>query len=205
MESVETPGVSPIQRAHSGGFFWSVNRSRRIQVILEMASQLPKLVIIAGSESEAADIAERLTLRGLPVLLAASIEGYQRSIGPDDWTGGALVTTAEYVSDRGPISSPMTIHLRPPFSVRSYVKRLKFSISPVQLTFVTPEEDARASQLRSALSPHLEVDKQGIRLTELLELTTSSTPAVVDSPRRRFAFRQGSREETGSVSAGVTP
>ena len=151
---------APIQRAHSGGFFWTVNRSRRIQVILELAGRLPKLVIIAGSESEAADVAERLTLRGLPVVLAASIDGFQRAIGPDDWSGGALVTTADYVADRGPIASPMTVHLRPPFSVRSYVKRLKFSISPVQLTFVTPEEVVRADELRAAVSPHLEVGKQ---------------------------------------------
>ena len=205
MESGETTSVSPIQRAHSGGFFWAVNRSRRIQVILDMAAQLPKLVIIAGSESEAADIAERLTLRGLPVLLAASIEGYQRSIGPDDWSGGTLVTTAEYVSDRGPISSPMTIHLRPPFSVRSYVKRLKFSISPVQLTFVTPEEEARADQLRAALSPHLEVGKQGVELDQLLDITKSVTPAVVDSPRRRFAFRQSPPKQTGTVPASIAP
>ena len=205
MESVETPSVSPIQRAHTGGFFWTVNRSRRIQVILEMAGKLPKLVIIAGSESEAADVAERLTLRGLPVILAASIEGYQRPIGSSDWSGGALVTTAEYVSGHGPISSGMTIHLRPPFSVRSYVKRLKGSISPVQLTFVTPEEEVRASQLRAALSPHLDAGDQGVELDELLRLTESDNPAVVDAPRRRFAFRQGLREETGTVPAGARP
>lgn len=205
METDDRANVSAIHRAHSGGFFWTVNRSRRIQAILEMAAKLPKLVIIAGSESEAADISERLTLRGLPVVLAASIEGYQRSIGPDDWSGGALVTTAEYVADRGPISSPMTIHLRPPFSVRSYVKRLKYSISPVQLTFVTPEEEVRAGELRAALSPHLEVENQGVGLDHLLSRTTSSKPAVVDSPRRRFGFRQSSAKETDTVSAGVTP
>lgn len=186
MTLVDSPFISPIQRAHSGGFFWTVNRGRRIQAILEVASNLTRLVIIAGSESEATDVSQRLTLRGLPVVLAVDGDG---SASFSDATT-ALVTTAEFAQKHGPIQAPMTIHLRPPFSVRSYVKRLKSSVSAVHVTFVTPEDEQRAGELRSVLSPHLDPSgDSGIELANVIDLTESAVAATVEPPRRRFPFR----------------
>lgn len=190
MTLADSPFISPIQRAHRGGFFWTVNRSRRIQAILEVAGRVKKLVIIAGSESEAIDVSERLTLRGLPVVLAvgSAAKGGQRSFDNDSTT--ALITTADCAQKLGPIESPMTIHLRPPISVRSYVKRLKSSVSAVHVTFVTPEDERRAGALRSVLSPDLDPSgDEGIELSNVLDLTKSSVAAGVEAGRRRFAFR----------------
>lgn len=190
MTLVDSPFISPIQRAHSGGFFWTVNRARRVQAILDVASRVKRLVIVAGSESEASDVSQRLTLRGLPVLLAASPSDRRpaRTFKTSDRT--VLVTTAEYAQENGPIESSMTIHLRPPFSVRSYVKRLKSSVSAVHLTFVTPEDEQRAGSLRSVLSPDLDpTGDQGIELGNVLDLTDSPQAATIETGRRRFAFR----------------
>ena len=190
MTLADSPLRSPIQRAHHGGFFWSVNRSRRIQAILEVAGRVQKLVVIAGSESEAVDISERLTLRGLPVLLAV---GPHAQVGHRSFASGAksaLITTAECAQKNGPVEAPMTIHLRPPISVRSYVKRLKCLVSAVHITFVTPEDERRAGALRSVLSPDLDpAGDEGIELANVLDLTKSSGAARVDAGRRRFAFR----------------
>lgn len=165
-----------------------------MQAILEVATSLKKLVIIAGSESEAADVSRRLTVRGVPVLLA---------VKPDDANGAsvfesdsttALVTTAEYAEKNGPLSSPMTIHLRPPFSVRSYVKRLKSSVSAVHVTFVTPEDESRAGTFRTALSANTDsFDDDVLELRDLLDLTASDGVASVDTGRRRFSFRSDTR------------
>ncbi len=190
MTLADTPFISPIQRAHSGGFFWTVNRSRRIQAILEVASRVQKLVIIAGSESEATDVSERLTLRGLPVQLAAAPNTHVGRRSFDSGATTALVTTAEYVQKNGPVNAPLTIHLRPPISVRSYVKRLKSSVSAVHVTFVTPEDQQRAGALRSVLSPDLDPSgDEGIELSSVLDLTASPKAATVEAGRRRFAFR----------------
>ncbi len=181
------PFISPIQRAHNGGFFWAVNRGRRIQAILEVAGSLKKLVIIAGSESEAFDVSKRLTLRGLPVVLAVD-DSHRGAFDPDATT--AIVTTADFAQKNGPIRAPMTIHLRPPFSVRSYVKRLKNSVSAVHVTFVTPEDAQRAGELRSVLSPGVDpAGEEGIALSNVIDLTDSPVAATVEPPRRRFAFR----------------
>lgn len=181
------PFISPIQRAHTGGFFWAVNRGRRIQAILEVASNLNKLVIIAGSDSEAHEVSKRLTLRGLPVVVA--VGDSPRSAFTSDSTT-AIVTTAEFAQKNGPIKAPLTIHLRPPFSVRSYVKRLKNSVSAVHVTFVTPEDAQRAGELRSVLSPGADTaDGESIALSKVIDLTDSPVAATVEPPRRRFAFR----------------
>ena len=190
MTLADTPFISPIQRAHSGGYFWTVNRARRINAILDVASSVQKLVIIAGSQGEARDLSERLTLRGLPTLLAAS-SGTRHSLATfEAATRSALVTTAEYVQRFGPVGAPITIHLRLPFSARNYVRRLRSSLSAVHLSFVTPEDEPRASTLRSALCPdHDSSADEGVDLEEVIDLTAGQSVAVVEPGRRRFVFR----------------
>ncbi len=205
MESAEAFRAPAIQRAHSGGFFWTVTRSRRLQLILDLAARLSKLVVIAGSESEAADVAERLTLRGLPVQLAAAIDARPRVAAGAEDSGVVVITTAEYAAKNGPVEASMTLHLRPPFSARSYIKRLKCVVSPVHITFVTPEDQARAEELRNALSPQATSEAPNIDLSTLIDLTTSDAPAEVDSPRRRFAFRQGHTKQPLNVPVTATP
>ena len=179
----------PIRRAHPGGFFWSLDRSRRIQTLLSLAGKLKGIVVIAGSESEAVAISERLTLRGVPVLLAANPDA-----GADtDLTStstSALITTADFIEKNGPIHSPMTVHLRPPFSPRSYAKRLRSAVSAVHVTFVTPEDEQRAGELCSSLSASSdEAADAPLDLTDLVDLTRSKEVAAIEQPRRRFTFR----------------
>lgn len=190
MTVADTPFISPIQRAHPGGFFWTVNRARRIQAILDVAGRVKKLVVIAGSESEACDVSERLTLLGLPVLLASKPRHSYRSARFEASARSAIVTTSEFASQNGPVQAPITIHLRPPFSSRNYVKRLRSSVSAVHLTFVIPEDEQRASTLRSALSPDLDgLSNDVIDLDDVIDLTTADHVASIEPARRRFAFR----------------
>ena len=190
MTLADSPSISPIQRAHQGGFFWAVDRAHRIQTILDVASQLPKLVVITGSMSETSDVSERLTLRGLPVMAASDLADPRPVTFFDSTATVALVTTAEYIGEHCPIWSSMTIHLRLPFSVRSYIERLKCSKSAVHVTLVSPEDHQRSEELRSALSPHpTPPGDAGVDLTRLLDLATSKVAAKVETPRRRLNFR----------------
>lgn len=190
MTSADFTVEAQIKRAHRGGFFWTVDRSLRMKAILEVASTIPRFVVLAGSESEARDVSQRLTLRGVPVLLASNPDNPRLATSFEQSAATTFVTTADYVVKHGPISSPLTVHLRPPFSVRSYIKRLNCSRSAVHVTFVTPEDEQRADELRSSLSPESgPLAKSEIDLVKVLDLTSSGRVAGVDTPRRRFAFR----------------
>lgn len=189
MSLLDPSSIPPIEQAHPGGFFLSLDRSRRIQAILSLASKLKGIVVIAGSEGEAEVISERLTLRGVPVLLASNPQDAE-VISESDSDTTALVTTARFIEENGPVHAPLTVHLRPPFSPRSYAKRLRCSVSAVHVTFVTPEDQQRAGQLCLALSANSDVDRAAANdLSDLIDLSKSGPAAQVDQPKRRFTFR----------------
>lgn len=182
--------ISQPQPAHPGGFFWTVDRSRRVPVILSLVSRLSGVVVIAGSSSEAQEVSKTLTLRGVPVKLAADPSNDRDVKAFSAESKGALVATADVIEKHGPIRSPLTIHLRPPFSPRSYAKRVKSALSAVHVTFVTPEDEQRAGELRSSFSHSAApAHDDGVELTDLVDLTRSPDIAVIEQPRRRFAFR----------------
>lgn len=189
MSLLDSSFISPIEQAHPGGFFLSLERSRRIHTILSLASKLKGIVVIAGSDGEAESISERLTLRGVPVLLASSPDAAEALSALDSATT-ALVTTANFIEENGPVQAPLTVHLRPPFSPRSYAKRLRCSLSAVHVTFVTPEDQQRARQLRMALSSNSDqAQVEANDLSDLVDLSKSCEAAVVEQPRRRFTIR----------------
>ncbi len=181
---------SPILKAHPGGFFWSVDRSRRVQTLLALAAHLKGMVVIAGSVSEATAISERLTLRGVPVVLAASVDRHTVVQDLESGATNALITTADFIEENGPIRAPLTVHLRPPFSPRSYAKRLRSALSAVHVTLVTPEDEQRAGELRSSLATSSQPNgPEAVDLRDLVDLSTSAEPAAIEQPRRRFVFR----------------
>ena len=59
-----------LEKVHPGGYFWKVARSDRDQLVRRLATRGRRLSVIAHSALEAKQFAERLTLSGLPVLLA---------------------------------------------------------------------------------------------------------------------------------------
>lgn len=190
MTLLDSSFTSPIEQAHPGGFFLSLDRSRRIETILSLATKLKGIVVIAGSESEADAISERLTLRGVPVRLASDGQDANSVPTMNSQSTAALITTAEFIEKNGPVHAPLTVHLRPPFSSRSYVKRLRWAVSAVHVTFVTPEDEQRAGQLRLSFAPVAkEAEERASDLSDLIDLSKSMNVASIEPPRRRFPFR----------------
>jgi len=181
-----------LQKVHPGGFFWNVARADRDQVVLRLATETKKLAIVAHSEPAAKSFAERLTLSGLPVFCAT--DSSRSDALADEISHGTitLVTTHDFVMSHGPIRVPLAVHLQAPRSVRVYARRLEAVPAAVHITFVTPDDVARAEALTSYLRNdrgHEQSDE--ISLGEVIDLTESGSTAAasVSTTRRRFPHR----------------
>lgn len=176
-----------VQRVHPGGFFWTVSRGDRLSHVVSFAAQTQRLALIANSERDAGEYAQRLTLSGVPVHLGtdASSGAAVKSFYADG--SSTLVATHEYAVTQGPVRASMTIHLRTALSVRDYAKRLDALASAVHLSFVVPEDEKRAKSLLS----HFEHDQghgsaDAATVDQLIDLTATDEVAMVSNVRRRF-------------------
>jgi len=181
-----------LQNVHPGGFFWTLARSERDQVVLRLVTEAKKLAVIAHSAPAAKSFAERLTLSGLPVFLAtdsARSEAIEAEVVDGTST---LVTTHDFVLSHGPIRVPLAVHLRAPQSVRVYARRLEAVPASVHITFVAPEDTSRAESLISYLrNDRGHIVDLDVPLDEVIDLTdgSSSAPASLSNMRRRRPLR----------------
>lgn len=181
-----------LQKVHPGGYFWNVARSDRDQLLLRLATETKRLVVIAHSNAEAHRFAERLTLSGMPVFCALDpardeLAKAENSDGPS-----TIITTQKYATEHGPIKTPLAVHLRAPQSARTYARTVEAIPASVHISFVTPEDATRAetlvAQLRSESKPGETLD---ITLEDVIDLTDDASvqTATVSNFRRRFPLR----------------
>ena len=190
MTSAETHTTMTLKNVHPGGYFWHVARSEREGHLLRFVREAGRIVLVTNSPREANDFAERLTLSGVPVLVATDVAnaGAIEAFSTDDVS--SLVATHEYVLAHGPVDAPTAIHLRTSPSVRDYARRVDSVRSPVHVTFVVPEDERRVSSLLSHLvsdSGHGEPDH--VEFAQVLDLTSTEEMAIVANARRRFPLR----------------
>lgn len=179
-----------LKNVHPGGYFWHVSRSDREGHLLRLVSETGRIVLVTNSAREANDFAERLTLSGVPVLVATDVanENAARSFTEDRVS--TLVATQEYVLAHGPLEAPTAVHLRTTPSVRDYSRRIEAVRAPVHVTFVVPEDERRVVSLLS----HLEGDSghgrpDDVEFSDVLDLTNTDEVAMVANARRRFPLR----------------
>lgn len=179
-----------LKNVHPGGYFWHVPRAEREAHVLRFVREAGRIVLVTNSAREANDFAERLTLSGVPVLVATDVanEGAAKSFATDQVS--SLVATHDYVLANGPLDAPTVVHLRSSPSVRDYTRRIEAMRSPVHVTFVVPEDERR---VRSLLS-HLEGDSghgvpDQVEFADVLDLTNADEMAIVANARRRFPLR----------------
>jgi len=180
-----------LQNVHPGGFFWHVARSDREIHLLRFVAEAGKLAVITNTAREAHDFAERLTLSGVPVLVATNPanHGAVRSFVDDGLS--TFVATQEYLLANGPAPASMVVHLRTCPSVRDYARRLVAAPSSVHLTFVVPEDERRAMSLLSHLGDDAAngtPDQVGI--DHVIDLTSTDDLAVMAHARRRFPLHR---------------
>ena len=181
-----------LQNVHPGGFFWNVARSERDQIVLRLATEAKRLAVISQSVPEAKSFAERMTLSGLPVLLATDASRSEVVRSDLDDGGKVLIATHDFVLSHGPIRMPLAVHLRAPRSVRAYARRVEAVPAAAHITFVTPEDAAGAESLKAYLRNDRGHDGSvDVDLSEVIDLTDSASgsTAAVSSGRRRFPLR----------------
>lgn len=189
MSTAEQPTMT-LKNVHPGGYFWHVSRAEREGHLLRLVSETGRIVLVTNSVSEANDFAERLTLSGVPVLLATDIANNTAARAFTQDQVSTLVATQEYVLANGPVDAPTAVHLRTSPSVRDYARRIEAVRAPVHVTFVVPEDERRVVSLLS----HLEGDSghgspDDVEFAEVLDLTNTDEMAMVASARRRFPLR----------------
>lgn len=179
-----------LKNVHPGGYFWHVARGDREGHLLRFVSELGRIILVTNSVSEAQDFAGRLTLSGVPVLLATDVSNDAPARTFSDDGVSTLVATQEYLLAHAPFTAPTAVHLRTSPSVRDYGRRVGAVQAPVHVTFVVPEDERRVVSLLS----HLEGDSGHGRpadteISDVLDLTGTSEMAMVASTRRRFPLR----------------
>jgi hypothetical protein len=183
------PGT--LQNVHPGGFFWRVARSDREVHLLRFVAEAGNVAVITNTAREAHDFAERLTLSGVPVLVATNPanQGAVRSFVDDGLS--TFVATQEYLLANGPAPASMVVHLRTCPSVRDYARRLDAAPSSVHLTFVVPEDERRAMSLLSHIGDDAAngtSDQVGI--DHVIDLTSTHDLAMMAHARRRFPLHR---------------
>lgn len=190
MTSAETKGTMTLKNVHPGGYFWHVSRADREGHLLRLVREAGRIVLVTNSVREANDFAERLTLSGVPVLVATDVANQAAARTFENDAVSSLVATHDYVLTNGPVAAPTAVHLRTTPSVRDYTRRIEAVRSPVHVTFVVPEDERRVGSLLS----HLEGDSghgcaDVVDFDEVVDLTQASEMAMVASGRRRFPLR----------------
>lgn len=176
-----------LRYVHPGGYFWALERGERDASLLRIASARRKMLILASSESGAGRLAERLTLSGVPVLLAASagrpdaLDVYRA----DDVSG--LVTTQCHLEAHGPVAAPIVVHSRLAKSFRDYNRRRELAISPVHVSFVLPEDEEIAELRGDQIGSPVDLDLD-LGSTDALEalLRTDEDPIEAAESSRRW-------------------
>lgn len=190
MTSAESTTTMTMKNVHPGGYFWHVARSDREGHLLRFVRETGRIVLVTNSPREANDFAERLTLSGVPVLVATDVanEVAAESFATDGVS--SLVATHDYVLAHGPLEAPTAVHLRTSPSVRDYSRRIEAVLAPVHVTFVVPEDERRVTSLLS----HLMSDSghglpDNVEFDQVLDLTNTDEMAIVANARRRFPLR----------------
>ena len=192
MSLAESVSKMTLENVHPGGYFWKIARGDRDQMLLRLATAGKRLVVVAHSTPEAEKYAERLTLSGLPVTLA---DGSERSSALEaelQNLTGTVVTTHDFAMSHGPIPARVAVHLRPTCSLRPYARRLEAVPAAIHVTFVAPDEIARADALLLSLRKEQgNSDVIDVTLEEVIDLTDSKAESVaeIESSRRRFPLR----------------
>lgn len=192
MSLADSVSKMTLENVHPGGYFWKIARGDRDQMLLRLASASRRLVIVAHSTPEAEKYAERLTLSGLPVLLADGAERNSALEAELENLSGTVVTTQDFAIAQGPIPAAVAVHLRATCSLRSYARRLDAVPAAVHVTFVAPDETSRAQSLLSSLRKERGgAEIIDVTLEEVIDLTESQPDALAEitSQRRRFPLR----------------
>ena len=176
-----------LRRVHPGGFFWTIDRADRDSWILRIAGATGKMVAVASSDSSARRLAERLTLSGVPVLLALGPKTDAfATYAADDVS--SLVTTADTLERHDvAVHGPMAVYTKVAESSRDYARLLEQIAAPVHVSFVYPETAPTAEALATQLSEddELVVEIESEPLAAVLEHAHTGRPVTVGA-RRRF-------------------
>ena len=167
-----------LENLHPGGYFWKVARSDRDQVVRRLSTRRRRIAVIAHSELEAASFAERLTLSGLPVVLAADPSRAELVEGQRESRPCTIVTTSEFAVEHGPVPVSLALHLRAASSLRNYGRRVDAVPAAVHITFVTPEDQSRADALLVGLRKERDDDIIDVMLEEVIYLTDGDSQSI---------------------------
>ena len=179
--------LTMLQHVHPGGYFQRIDRAAREAVILQAATSVRQIVVIARTDATARDIGERLALSGMPTIVGQADDRGDavRSFESDGVS--TLVASHDYLTSNGPIEAPLVIHARMATTSRQYTRRLNSTRAPLHLTFVVPEDERAAETLVVQLSDDAVVSLDGdVDLTEVLDEHQHGEPATVAGQRRRF-------------------
>lgn len=190
MNSAESRSTMTLRKVHPGGYFWHVARAEREGHLLRLVSEAGRIVLITNSAREANDFSERLTLSGVPVLVATDVSNVAAVRAFSDDRVSTLVATQDYLIAHGPIEAPTVVHLRTSPSVRDYARRVDAVLAPAHVTFIVPEDERRVVSLLSHLqrdSGHGEPDD--VAFDDIVDLTGVHEFAMVAHARRRFPLR----------------
>ncbi len=190
LHSAESGSNMTLLQIHPGGYVWHVPRAGREAHLLRLVSQTGRLVLITNSSREAIDYSERLTLSGVPVLVATDTSNVAVVDAFNDDHVSTLIATQEYVIANGPIEARMVVHLRTSSSVRDYERRIDAALAPVHVTFIVPEDERRMVSLLS----HLKADSghgepADVEFEDIVDLTSADDFAMVGHARRRIRLR----------------
>jgi hypothetical protein len=188
--SAESGSNMTLLQVHPGGYFWHVHRAAREAHLLRLVSETGRLVLITNSAREAIDFSERLTLSGVPVLVAIDTTNVAVVDAFNDDQVSTLIATQEYVIANGPIEARLVVHLRTSPSVRDYERRIGAALAPVHVTFIVPEDERRVVSLLS----HLKADTghgepTDVEFEDVVDLRSADDFAMVAHARRRIRLR----------------
>lgn len=185
-----------LEKVHPGGYFWKVARSDRDQLVRRLATRGRRLSVIAHSALEAKQFAERLTLSGLPVLLAVDPSRTELVAAESDSITCNIVVTHEFAVGNGPLEVSLAVHLRPASSIRDYSRRVSAVQAAAHISFVTPEDESRAATLLASLTrDQVGEDVIDVTLEEVIDLTDRDSEVVASIANSRRRGRSSRRNQ----------
>lgn len=174
------------KQVHPGGYFWSLDRIDREKAIRRLATEVPQLVVITRTDVIAHELAQRLGLSGMPVVVGTtgSGSGAMRAFQTDGVS--ALVASDGYLRQQQPIEASLVVHARIAFSSKDYNRRLAAVVAPVHVSVVVPEDEKPARVLIDHLHDREVIEfNDDEAISTVIDLTTHRDPAKT-RPKRRF-------------------
>ncbi|NNC80644.1 MAG: hypothetical protein HKN94_10890 [Acidimicrobiales bacterium] len=171
---------------HPGGYLWRVERSERDACILQLATDIKKLIVVTRSDVAAQELSERLTLSGMPSVAAVSDDSAFafHAYASDDLT--TLVVSDAALHANAPLASAMVIHAQLAHSPKTYHRRVADASAPVHVSLVVPEDVDIVDLLLPGITEGEVHDlEESVAVDSVVDLTVSAN-GLATAGRRRF-------------------